>query len=165
MAEQEYPSLNGVEPSWSDIDCKFPVYGGTIWKPGPAIAAVEWDDNVDVGDAPGANGGKKWRRTTGVYGCNAKATFYRSGWRAFRQELKQKSRRLSLVGFDLIIQHTPPIETGDTGIYTVLIKGCRITGRALKHAEGTDADKIEIALNPMTVEEIDPGETEGVSLL
>lgn len=165
MAEQEYPSLNGVEPSWADIGLQFPIHKGAIWKPGPAFAAVNWSDTVEVGEAPGANGGRKWRRTTGSYGCEASVTLYRSGWQAFRQELKAKSRKLSLVGFDLIIQHTPPEETGDTGIYIVKILGCRITGRSLSHAEGTDADKIEIALNPMIVEELDPGETEGVSLL
>lgn len=165
MAEQEYPSLNGVEPSYADIRLQFPIHDGAIYKPGPAVAGVNWSDTVEVGDAPGANGGRKWRRTTGVYSCEASVTLYRSGWKAFVQELKQRSTRLSLVGFDLVIQHTPPVETGDTTIYTVKILGCRLTGRSLSHAEGTDPDKIELTLNPMRIEELEAGETEGVSLL
>jgi hypothetical protein len=152
---QEYPTLNEVEPSWADIKLSFPVYGGeTVIT--PDIAAVKWSDKVDVGLVRGTNGGRKSKRTTGQYDCDASVTFYPSGWRTFRKVLAAKNPKISLVGFDILIQHTPP---GQTEIFTVKIAGCRVTGRSSDMAEGADAEKIEIPVNPMLIEE------DGITLL
>ncbi len=152
---QEYPSLNDVEPSWADIGLSFPIYGGLthITKD---VAAVKWSDKVDVGIVRGANGGRKAKRTTGQYDCDASVTFYRSGWAAFRAALAAKDTRISLVGFDIIINHTPP---GSSDIFKVKIAGCRVLGRSSDMAEGADADKIEVPLSVMLIEE------DGITLL
>jgi len=152
---QEYPTLNDVEPSWADISLSFPIYGG-ITLVTKDIASVKWSDKVDVGIVRGTNGGRKTKRTTGQYDCDASITFYRSGWRAFRQALAAKDKRISLIGFDMIIQHTPP---GEVDIFKVKIAGCRVLGRSSDMAEGADADKIEIPLSPMLIEE------DGITLL
>ena len=152
---QEYPTLNEVEPSWADIKLSFPVYGGETVITND-IAGVKWSDKVDVGVVRGTNGGRKTKRTTGLLDNDASVTFYRSGWAAFRKVLAAKNPRISLVGFDILIQHTPP---GSTEVFNVKIAGCRITGRSGDMAEGADADKIEIAVNPMLIEE------DGITLL
>lgn len=147
----EYPTLNEVEPSWADIKASFPIYGGqTIIT--PDIAAIKWSDKVEVGIARGTNGGRKSKRTTGQYDCEATVTFYRSGWRLFRQSLASKNPKISLVGFDIIIQHTPP---GSVEIFNVKIVGCRVVGRTADMAEGADPEKIEIPVNVMRIEEDD----------
>lgn len=145
----EYPTLNGVAPSWADIGVQFPIYGGNSVVTND-IAAVKWSDKVDVGTLRGTSGGKKLRRTTGQYDADATITFYKDGWRTFRDALKAKNAKISLVGFDVVISHTPP---GDSGIHTVKILGCRVVGRSSDMSEGTDADKVEIPLNVMSVEE------------
>jgi hypothetical protein len=155
MALQEYPTLQDIEPSWADVRANFPIYGGqTIIT--PDIAAIKWSDKVDVGLARGTSGGRKMKRTTGQYDCDATLTFYRSGWRLFRLALAEKDKRISLVGFDILIQHTPP---GTTEIFNVKIVGCRVTGRSADMAEGSDPEKIEIPVNPMLIEE------DGITLL
>jgi hypothetical protein len=151
----EYPTLNEVEPSWADVRASFPIYGGqTIVT--PDIAAIKWSDKVEVGLVRGTNGGRKSKRTTGQYDCEATITFYRSGWGLFRAALAKKNPKISLVGFDFIIQHTPP---GTVDIFNVKIVGCRVMGRSGDMAEGADAEKIEIPLNPMLIEE------DGITLL
>jgi hypothetical protein len=151
----EFPTLNEVAPSWADITVSFPVYGGeTVIT--PDIAAMKWSDKVEVGLVRGTNGGRKSKRTTGQYDCDASVTFYREGWRTFRKILAAKDKKISLVGFDFIIQHTPP---GSTEIFNVKISGCRVMGRSSDMSESSDADKIEIPLNAMLIEE------DGVTLL
>jgi hypothetical protein len=155
MALQEYPTLQDIEPSWADVRANFPIYGGqTIIT--PDLAAVKWSDKVDVGVARKMNGGRKSARTTGMYDCEATITFYRSGWKQFRLALAEKNKRISLVGFDILIQHTPP---GETGIFNVKIAGCRIVGRSADMTEGADPEKIEIPVNCMLIEE------DGITLL
>lgn len=86
---------------------------------------------------------------------------YRSGHRRLVKGLKAKApvrgnqKRISLVFFDITINHTPP---GEVEIFTVKIKGCRLTGRDFDLKEGNDADKVAIALNPMEIVEVIDGE-------
>lgn len=152
---QEYPTLNGIAPSWADARITFPVYGGATVIT-PDVKAIKWSDKVDLGIVRGTNGGRKTKRTTGQYDCDATVTFYRDGWRIFREALATKDARISLVGFDILVQHTPP---GESRIFNVKIAGCRITGRSADMSESADAETIEIPVNPMLVEE------DGITLL
>lgn len=151
----EFPTLNDVEPSWADVTLSLPIYGSetVITKD---IAAVKWSDKVDMGVVRGTNGGRKSKRTTGLYDADSTVTFYKSGWATFRVKLAAVNPKISLVGFDIIIQHTPP---GSSNIFTVKITGCRIAGRSSDMSESADADKIEVPVNPMLIEE------DGVTLL
>jgi hypothetical protein len=149
MAEQEYPTLNEVEPSWADVQISIPVYDGPTVQTND-IAGVKWSDKVDVGVVRGTSGGKKRKRTTGAYDADATITFYKTGWKTMRKALRAKNRKLSLVVFDILIQHTPP---GESGIHTVKIVGCRVIGRSGESTEGTDPEKIEIPLSIMQIEE------------
>ncbi len=155
MAEQEYPTLNEVEPSWADVKASFGIYGGVTLTTDD-IAAIKWSDKVEVGIVRGTSGGRKRKRTTGQLDNDATITFYKTGWKRFRVALAAVNPKISLVGFDIMVQHTPP---GTTEIHNLKIAGCRVLGRSGDMAEGADPDKVEIALNPMTIEE------DGVSLL
>ncbi len=152
---QEYPTLNEVEPSWADVKAAFGIYG-SVTLTTDDIAAIKWSDKVEVGIVRGTSGGRKRKRTTGQADCDATVTFYKTGWKRFREALAQVKPQISLVGFDILIQHTPP---GVTEIHTVKIAGCRVLGRSADMAEGADADKVEIAVNPMLIEE------DGITLL
>jgi hypothetical protein len=156
MPNQAFPSLNDIEPSWADIATTFTVYGGDALDMAD-IASLKWDDKVTVGERRGASGGRVMARTTGALDSAASAELYRSGHRRLIKSLMAKApqrgnqRLISLVGFDILIQHTPP---GEVEIYTVKLKGCRLLGRALDMKEGTDADKVAVELNPMSIVEI-----------
>ena len=144
----DYPSLNEIAPSWADIKITLPIYDGATIETAD-IAAVKWSEKVEVGTQRGTSG-IILRRTTGQNTPEGSITFYRSGWRKFLRGLKAQNERIALVGFDVLIQHTPP---GETDIYKVALLGCRVMGRGIDHAEGTDAEKVEIPLSLIRIEE------------
>jgi hypothetical protein len=160
MTNQAYPSLNDIEPSWADIATTFTVFGGDILDMAD-IAGIKWDDKVEVGMRRGASGGRVMARTTGSVTNTASAELYRSGHRRLVKALMSKAptrgsqRLISLVGFDIMIQHTPP---GETEIYVVKLSGCRLLGRSFDMKEGNDADKVAVDLNPIGIAEIINGQ-------
>jgi hypothetical protein len=155
MTQQAYPTLNEFEPSWADIRIPIPLYAGPVVTTDD-IAAIKWSDKVVVGAVRGTGGGKKRKRTTGQLENDASITFYLSGWKKMKVGLRTVAPQqngkyqVSLVAFDIPIQFTPP---GSTEIFEVNIKGARIIGRTFDAAEGSDAQKIEIPLDIMQVEE------------
>lgn len=153
MVNQAYPSLNDIEPSWADIAVSATISGGVLVDMS-AIAALKWSRKVEVGERRGASGGRVMARTTGQGSQEASGTFYRSGMRTLIKGLmalaptRGNQLVISLVPFDIMIQHTPP---GESEIYQVKIKGCRYLGDADDMKEGTDPDKVEITLNPIEI--------------
>jgi len=153
MVNQAYPSLNDIEPSWADIAVTATVSGGALLDMSD-IAALKWSRKVEVGKRYGASGGRVMARTTGQGDQEASGSFYRSGMRKLIKGLMELAPTrgnqviISLVSFDLVIQHTPP---GESEIYQVKIKGCRYLGDADDMKEGNDADKVELTLNPIEI--------------
>lgn len=157
MTDQAYPTLNGYAPSWADIETTYSVVGGALIDVS-AFKEIKWSDKLEIGDQRGS-GGRRKKRTTGQLSEEASAVFYRDGWRELKKKLIEKAPTrgdeylIGLVGFDILIQHSPP---GESDIYKAQILGCRIAGRDYSTAEGTDADTIAIALNPIKIIEIEP---------
>ena len=150
---QAYPSLNGIEPSWADINVTADITGVALLDMGD-IAALKWGRKVEVGEKRGASGGRVMARTVGQGSQEASATLYRSGMRKLIENLsavapmRGNQARISLVAFNITVQHTPP---GDTDIYKVRLKGCRYLGDDDDMKEGSEADKLEITLNPIEI--------------
>jgi hypothetical protein len=148
-----FPSLNDIEPSWADIGVTFSIGGGPVIQMAD-IAAIKWGRKVEVGYKRGASGGRIMARTTGQGSQEATATLYRSGYRNLIKGLvtqaptRGNQAMISLVSFDISIQHTPP---GEDEIYHNVIKGCRLLEDADDMKEGVDPDKVEITLNPMEI--------------
>ena len=166
MTNQAFPSLNDIAPSWADISGTFQLLGqpGTT-SSGAAIKtadfqAISWGDSLDVGEQRGPSGGRVMKRTVGSVSNEASATFYKAGLRTLVKEMikvapqRGKQRRIGLVAFNILIQHTPP---GETEIFETLIKGCRIMGRKHDLKEGNDADLVEVKLNPIEIVDIVDG--------
>ncbi|MCL2724854.1 MAG: hypothetical protein FWD69_10505 [Polyangiaceae bacterium] len=160
MTIQAYPSINDVEPSWADISATFTITGGDLLDT-VDFASIKWSRKVDVGVRRGPNGGRIMARTTGEGSQDASSILYRSGLRRLIKSLmavaptRGNQRRISLVSFDILIQHTPP---GEIEIYTTKLKGCRYLGDADDMKEGPDADKIEVTLNPIEIVNIIDGQ-------
>lgn len=157
MSAQVFPLLNEIAPSWADIVTRFSIYSGSLIDT-IDYAGVTWKDDVEVGEQVGASGGLVMATTTGKLTTEASATMYRAGHKKLISALADKAPRvgdlfrISLVGFDIQIEHTPP---GATGIFRVHILGCRLLGRDAQYQEGVDADKVAIKLNPKRVIEFD----------
>ncbi len=157
MIQQSYPSLNGITPSWADIAITFTIGGGLL-LPMEAIAALKWSRKVEVGERRGASGGRVMARTTGQGSQEASGTLYRPGVRQLLKGLSAAASTqglirgnqviVSLVSFDITVQHTPP---GEVEIYQTVIKGCRYLGDADDMKEGNEADKLEVTLNPIEI--------------
>lgn len=156
MTNQAFPSLNGIEPSWADIAVtatasKIPLVEMSD------LAAIKWSRKVDVGKKRGVSGGRVMGQTTGQGDQDASATLYRRGMRTLIKSLMSVAPTrgnqvlISLVFFTLDIQHTPP---GETEIYHVRLKGCRYLGDSDDMKEGSDADKVDLTLNPIEIANI-----------
>src|SRR5262245_35987849 len=153
MAEQEYPTINGIEPSWADVSITLPIYDGPTVKTND-VAGIKLSDKVTVGVKKGTSGGRIMARTVGDLESDASLIFYLGGWRKLQRALVTlaPNKRISLVAFDVPILFSPP---GETDIYKYKIVGSRVIGRSLDIAEGSDAQKIEIPLHVIRIEEDD----------
>lgn len=151
-----YANGQEIEPSWADISITITPYGAPITEI-IEISGISWGRTVEIGERRGTSGGRVTARTTGSATFEASATFYRSGYRKLLKALAEVAPtrgnqvQVGLVGFDILVQHTPP---GETEIYTTKIKGCRLVGDSSDMAEGSDADTLEVTLNPIEVVQI-----------
>lgn len=155
MAQQEYPTIQGVAPSWSDVTIQIASYDGPTLETSD-FAAIKYSHSVEVGETYGTNGGRKRARTTGQYKCDGSMTLYKDGAKALRAMLAAINPKISLVGFDVSVTHS--VE-GSSEIHSLKLEGCRLIGDSGDMAEGTDADKCEFTLSVMRVL------VDGVSLL
>ncbi len=152
----EFPILDGIAPSWADIIVRGSADGAPLLEM-KDIAAIDTGSTVEIGEQRGASGGRVIRRTTGAASYEASWTLYRSGWQKLLRAwmalapARGNQRAISLVHFNIQVFHTPP---GDTEIYEYRIKGCRIAGRTLNAAEGTEAQQVEVPLNPIEIADV-----------
>lgn len=160
MPSSAYPALNDYAPSWADISVTMTVSGGEALETAD-IAAVSYSSSVEVGEQRGTSGGRVMARTQGDISYEGSITLYRSGLRKLQKALaavaptRGNQKLIGLVAFDVMIQHTP---LGEAEIYTTKIKGCRLLGQSDDMAEGNEADKIEVTLNPIEIVQIIDGE-------
>lgn len=161
LANNDYPVLDGVAPSWADIIIKIAAPGAPVLD-SKHFKSINTSRTVEVGEQKA--GGRTMKRTTGGSKCEASATLYREGaqilWRtlmiaAEAQGLVRGNQVLiSLVHFGLQIQHTP---INSVEIFTRRLKGCRVLTDALNGAEGNDADTVDIGLNPIEIADVIDG--------
>jgi hypothetical protein len=156
---QEFPIVDGIACSWADIVTTVDVLGGGTLRD-IDYKAINTGSTVEIGEQRGASGGRVIRRTSGSKKDEASGTWYRSGFRKLVKALipyaptRGNQVLISLVHFSLLVQHTP---VGESEIYQVRMKGCRLLGRDYKWAEGNDADVVEVALHPVEVVDLIDG--------
>lgn len=161
---QNFPTLNEIDPSYADIGVTFSVTGGDLIDMAD-IAGIKWDRKVEVGKRKGASGGRVMARTTGEVSYSASMSLYRAGLDKLKIGLIAKAptrgnqKLISLVTFDIMIIHSPPlVEGAEEKLYKTKIKGCRYLGDADDMKEGPDADQIEVTLDPIEIVNIINGE-------
>lgn len=159
MARIDYPVIGGVSPSWADITVRIAQPNGGVLIEMEDIAALSGGATVEVGTQK--VGGRIIKRTEGDMTQEASMTLYQSGYLKLLRGLRAAApkrgnqRRYGLVAFNVIRMHTP---FGSSDIFERRYKGCRILGNSEDAAEGTDAAKIEIPLNPIEVVDVIDGE-------
>jgi len=164
MANQEYPNVDGVAVSWSDIKVTASVSGGSLAE-APDIQNVNTGRTLEIGEQKRA--GVTHKRTRGMVSQEASLTFYRDGYHAFMDALAEAApligneRKLGLVTFDVFVQHEVP---GDPRKYMRKLYECRIGGDTMNSAEGTDAQVVEVPLHTKRIADIREDGTELVLL-
>jgi len=157
VVNNSYPILNGVAVSWADVTIRVVIAEGQLVEI-KDIASFNTSRTVEVGEQRGASGGRVMRRTTGSVSYECSGSLYRSGYQQLMRALtaaaeaqgliRGNQRMISLVHFDVDIQHTP---FNDVEVYQRLCRGCRFLGDALNGAEGTDADQVELTLSALEI--------------
>jgi hypothetical protein len=147
---QEYPTLNGVAPSWADQDgTKFNIYNGATIQTAD-LSAINWSETLELGTVKGVSGGAKRKRTSGEYDCEGSITFYVQGWDILSAALAAQSTR-GRVGdapFDVIQTWTL---LPDSSVRLLKLVSCRVVGVSFAPAEGPDPLTVEVSLNIMEV--------------
>lgn len=155
MANNDYPLINQVVPSWADISVKATPKGGALIDM-KDIASVKRERTVSIGEQQGASGGRVMARTTGSVKYVFSWTLYRSGHSLLLEQLAPLApkrgiqRRVSLVHFGVQVQHMPQ---GSSRPFEWRAKGVRVLGDAADAAEGDDADKVDVPCS--TIEIVD----------
>lgn len=154
----DYPILDGIAPSWADISVKASANGAPLIEM-KDIQSINTNTTVEVGEQRQA--GRVIRRTTGSVSFEANIVLYRTGYQKLLRAakalapLRGQRRVISLVHFDIQVLHTPPDESD---IYEYHLEGCRMLGRALNGAEGSDADTVDVPLSVVTIVDVVDGE-------
>jgi hypothetical protein len=162
FANNDYPVLDGIAPSWADIILKVAAPGAPVLE-SKHFKSINTGRTVEVGEQRA--GGRVMKRTTGSGKSEASATLYREGaqilWRVLVASAKAQGYVrgnqviIGMVHFGLQIQHTPP---GSVEIFCRRLKGCRVLTDALNGAEGTEADVVDLGLNPIEIADVIDGE-------
>jgi hypothetical protein len=157
-ANNDFPVLNGIAPSWADVVVKAAATGAAILEM-KDIAAINSGRTVEVGEQRA--GGRVMKRTTGSGSQECSITLYRDGFQKMLRNLKALApmrgdqRLLTLVVFGIQYMYTPP---GSTEIYERRIKGCRILTDAMNDTEGTEAQKVEVGISTVEIADVIDGE-------
>lgn len=156
MADTSSASVNVHECSWADISVTLNVPGGAN-VPVVDLEAFKWSRKNERSESRGTSGRPK-KRTRGSPSYEASATATRGGWMQLIEAIETAAVALNQVrgdqviigaiDFDMLIQHTP---LGDSRIYAVKLKGCSLDGDSSDMKQGSEADMIELVLNPIEI--------------
>jgi hypothetical protein len=152
---QEYPVIDGIVPSYADIKCSITPQGAPLIEM-VDIKNISSGSTLEVGEQVGATGGRVKARTTGKSKHEASMTLYFTGFNKLIDGLAQAALAaghtrgnqvvIGVVQFGITLIWTPP---GSSDIFERRLKGCRYMGDKLDASEGTDAQGVDVALNPL----------------
>jgi hypothetical protein len=147
----DFPSVAGQIVSWAEIGISLNIFGGQSFVTSD-FSAVNWDESLEPGKVRGT-GGRIIGRTVGEYDANGSMSMYYDKAKEFDRALAAlKPNQIGLVPFDVAVSWEPL--SGDGTVHTCTLVGCRIAGRSVSNANGTDPTVVEYTLS---VIRIDPG--------
>jgi hypothetical protein len=158
MSSFDYPVLDGIAPSYADINVRISPQGGNLIEMGD-IAAISTGWTVEVGEQ--REGGRVLKRTRGSVSYEASITLYASGYQKLLRGLLEAApsnakgqKLISLAHFLIHVVWTPP---GSTDLLEYKVKGCRMLGRTIDSSEGDDAQQVEVPLSTIEVVDVIDG--------
>lgn len=158
MSHFDYPVLDGIAPSWADIQVRISPQGGNLIEMGD-IAEISTGTTVEIGEQ--REGGRVIKRTQGSVKYEAAWKLYASGYQKLLRGLRDAApsnskgqKLLSLANFLVHVIWTPP---GSTDLLEYKIKGCRVLERKIASAEGNDAQQVEMSLSTIEVVDVIDG--------
>ena len=154
MPNQNFPTVNGHECSWSDITIDVGIPGAENIKV-VDCEGIKHSGKVERAVSRGTSGGRPMKKTAGSVTYEASITLTRSGLIALITALAEAARAIgavrgneviiSAVQFTVLVQHTP---LGDTAVYATKLEGCSLDEDSEDNKQGNDADVIEVTLGP-----------------
>ncbi len=151
-ANNDYPVLDGIAPSWADVIVRCSPVGAPLIEM-KDIKAINTSRDVELGEQRA--GGRVKKRTSGSGKADASMTLYKEGHQKLERALanvpgcpvRGNEYLIRFVHFGIQIQYTPP---GSTEIYEKRLKGVCVIGDSENGAEGTDANTVEVKLSVVT---------------
>jgi hypothetical protein len=151
VANNDYPTFNGVAPSWADATITLSPDGAPLLE-SLDIKAISTNSSVEVGSQK--SGGRVMKRTAGDLSNEASITLYRSGYQKLLRGLMAVApsrgdvKLIRYVHFNIAYQYTPMF---DVEVYERRVKGCFVSGSAVNGAEGTDPSEVEVPLSILEI--------------
>jgi hypothetical protein len=151
-ANNEYPLLDGIAPSWADISAKIQATGVALFR-AKDLKSLNSGSTVEVGVQQ--RGGRPYQTTFGALSHEAGLTLYMSAALRLKRTLKDAAlaqglvrdgniAQISLVFFQIDYAFTPP---GTVEIFERRLRGCRLLSDTESYSEGTDPATVDYKLH------------------
>lgn len=121
------------------------------------VEGWKWARKNERGESRGT-GGRQKKRTKGKPTHEGSATATRGGWMQLLEAIEAAAVELGnvrgdevIIGgidFDVLLQHSP---LGDPRVYATKLRGCSLDGDSSDMKQGSEADMIELVLNPISI--------------
>lgn len=152
----DYSTSDRHAKSWRDLIATIVIHGGETLED-VDLASMDFSATRSRGRQD--KHGKKFARTHGTSDVVASATFYDTGWEAFRPALKSRAAKLGVSIFDVpfdIIGKRKSVDSDE--VETIKFFDCCLNENSATWAEGDDPFQRSVALDVMKIVEIDDGE-------
>lgn len=147
MATQQFPTYNGVAPSWSNLQLNFGIYDGPSIQTRDVLS-IDWSQSLELSEVRGLGGGLL-ARTQGQSSFEGSMTMTVTGWEILRRGLSDVAKQKDLPGYSLVAMDISAAWAlpGADDVKTVTLNGIRITGVSSSNAAGPDAAQVELTLS------------------
>lgn len=147
-ANNDFPILDGIAPSWADFVIKIQPTGASLLN-SKDCKSLSSGSTREIGVQMA--GGRVKQTTVGSLTHEGSMTLYLSGAVVFERALKEAAEaagytrdggvvQIGLVTFQVDYLFTPP---GTTDIWERRLKGCKLLSDSEAPAEGTDATTVD----------------------
>ncbi len=157
MSRFDFPSINGVSPSWADVAIRLTPTGGSLVTMGE-IKSIKSSRKREVGYQ--REGGRPIKRTTGSISYECELELYLDGYHKLIDALSANATTVGnqkLLGLSTFLINQQWSIPNDSRIFERRIKGCMLLGDSLDASEGTDAQTITLPCDPIQICDVKDG--------
>ncbi len=146
MPQNDFPLINGVYHSWSELSLIMAAPGMPPFRPSDFTAA-SFKESLEPGDVRGKGGGKRGT-TEGMYDAEGSVTMLLAAHLQFVQGLARiaRAKKIKLGAVQFTVGASWRAQPGSPLVRAQLI-GCRIKERSFDASPASDAIEVETPLN------------------